>query len=42
MAEVEERNNMTKLVNVRFKRKSQVTVPHDIVKVLDLREGGNL
>lgn len=28
--------------NVRFKRKSQVTIPHEIVQALNLHEGDNL
>lgn len=28
--------------NVRFKRKSQVTIPHDIVEALNLKEGDDL
>jgi len=28
--------------NVRFKRKSQVTIPHDIVEALNLQEGDDL
>lgn len=28
--------------NVRFKKKSQVTIPHDIVQALNLKEGDDL
>lgn len=42
MAEMKEKNSAMKAEHVRFKRKSQVTVPHEIVKALDLHEGDDL
>lgn len=43
MAQMKERGavDMTP-ENVRFKRKSQVTIPHDIVQALHLKEGDDL
>jgi len=40
MAETKERRDAA--VHVRFKKKSQVTVPHEIVKALELQEGDDL
>lgn len=31
-----------KIENVKFKRKSQVTIPHEFVAALNLKEGDNL
>lgn len=43
MAETKERRGAAmKPEHVRFKRKSQVTVPHEIVEALDLHEGDDL
>lgn len=43
MAQIKERGaDMMKPENVRFKRKSQVTIPHEIVEALNLEEGDDL
>ncbi|HLR79778.1 MAG TPA: AbrB/MazE/SpoVT family DNA-binding domain-containing protein [Bacillota bacterium] len=43
MAQTKERGaKMMKRENVRFKRKSQVTIPHEIVEALNLKEGDDL
>lgn len=43
MAQTKERGAVTmKPENVRFKRKSQVTIPKDFVEALKLKEGDNL
>lgn len=43
MVKTEERRDLDmKPEHVRFKRKSQVTVPHEIVEALDLHEGDDL
>ncbi|WP_010532485.1 AbrB/MazE/SpoVT family DNA-binding domain-containing protein [Lentibacillus jeotgali] len=43
MAQIKERGAVPMTPErVRFKRKSQVTVPHEIVEALDLKEGDDL
>src|SRR5699024_1785817 len=39
MAEIKEKDENMKPEHVRFKKKSQVTVPHDIVEALNLKVG---
>lgn len=42
MAEIKEKDRDRKPEQVRFKNKSQVTVPHDIVEALNLEVGDDL
>src|SRR5699024_11418362 len=42
MAEIKEKDENMKPEHVRFKKKSQVTVPHDIVEALNLKVGDDL
>lgn len=43
MAQTKERGaKMMKPENVRFKKKSQVTIPHEVVEALNLKEGDDL